>query len=269
MIFLMQVATTTNTQTLITYEHPVNEQMRLYLRLEHLFKAFHTACAKSSIADSKAALISLLQLANVTDRPDLKSKLVQLLTLVRSNLNQLGQSPAIDHHLLENILNQLDGHIRYYDAQKDKIGHVLRQHEFLNQVRLKLANPAGPCEVSLHALHLWLKQPNDRRFSMLTQWYQPLNQLDKTIKLLLSLIRESAPTEHYVAQKGYYQLTQDNSLPCELVRITVPADLNVFPEISANKHRVMIRFLSPDLAGGTKPIQTTQDISFSLACCRV
>lgn len=265
----MSVAATIATQTLITYEHPVNEQMRLYLRLEQLFNTFHTACSNTSTTDSKAALVSLLQLINVTDRSDLKSKLVQLLTLVHSNLSQLGRSPAIDHRLLDNILGELDSHIRFYDGKKDKLGHALRQHEFLNQVRLKLTHPAGLCDVSLHTLHLWLKQPIEQRQMMLNQWHQPFRQLDKTIKLLLSLIRDSAPTENYVAQKGHYQLTQDNSLPCELVRVTVATDLAVFPEISANKHRVMIRFLAPDLATGKKPVQTTLNLPFSLACCRV
>lgn len=264
----MSVANTPITKTLITYEHPVNEQMRLYLRLEHLFKAYHASRGRMTTEDSKMALISLLQLVNVSDRADLKSKLVQLLTLIRNNLHQLEQSPAIDHSLLDNLLTELGQHLHYYDTHRDKLGHTLRKHEFLNQVRLNLSHPAGPCEVSLHALNLWLQRPQIERNTLLDEWFQPLSQLDKTTSLLLSLIRQSTPYEKLTAKQGYYQLTQDNSLPCELIRVSVPTKLNVFPEISANKHRVMIRFLTPDLLGGGKPKQALKPIEFSLACCR-
>ncbi|PHQ81562.1 MAG: cell division protein ZapD [Coxiella sp. (in: Bacteria)] len=257
------------TSTMIAFEHPVNEQIRLYLRLEYLFNEFRRSLQQSDKNHSKEALSALLKITSVVDRPDLKSKLVQLLTLHATNLAHLSQSPDIDRERLQDILRQLETHTAHLHAFKGKLGEHLRQNDFLNQIRLHLTNPAGPCESTLPALHLWLNGPAELRAHDLALWYQPLKELDNAIALLMNLIRQSTPPQKLTSQQGFHQQTQDSSLPCELIRVSIPAELKLFPEFSANKHRIIIRFLKPDIYQGGKPIQTQNDVEFLLACCRI
>ena len=255
--------------TLITFEHPVNEQVRLYLRLEHLFNEFQKNLYQDDASASKQALSGLLKMINVVDRPDLKSKLVQILTLHAANLSQLKQAPEVDSAMLEDILNKLEQHIAYLHEYKGKLGAALRKNEFLSQIRLHLSNPAGPCESTLPPLRLWLSKSAEQRQHDLELWCKPFTNLLNAISLLLKLIRQSTQTINVVAKQGFYQQQLDASLPCELLRISVASSLDVFPEFSANKHRIIIRFLQPDLYGGRKATQTKEDVEFYLRCCRI
>jgi cell division protein ZapD len=257
------------TNTLIIFEHPVNEQVRLYLRLEYLFGEFYKNLYKEEMESSKQALSALLKIINVVDRPDLKSKLIQRLMAHSKSLRHLNQSPEVDSNILHSILQQLEQHISFLHEYEGKIGHDLRKNEFLNQIRMHLANPAGACESILPPLNLWLNKSQESRQADLEVWCKPFVKLLKAITLLLKLIRESTQTISAVAKNGYYQQNQDPSLPCELIRISVDSSLDVFPEFSANKHRFMIRFMQLDLYGGRKPKQIQEDVEFFLRCCRV
>lgn len=255
--------------TLITFEHPANEQIRLYLRLEYLVNEFYRYLHKDEPSESKQALSALLKIINVVDRPDLKSKLVQILMSQSKHLQHLSTSPEVDNRMLDEILQQLEQHISYLHDHSGKIGDNLRKNEFLNQIRMHLSHPAGACETTLPSLNLWLNKPQPSRQEDLEVWCQPFANLFKAIALLMKLIRQSSQSIHVIAKKGYYQQAQDPAQPCELLRIGVSASYNVFPKFSANKHCVVVRFMELDLYDGRKPVQTKQDIEFFLRCCRI
>jgi cell division protein ZapD len=51
-----------------------------------------------------------------------------------------------------------------------------------------------------------------------------------------------------------------------LVRVTRPADTDLFPEISGSQHRCTIRFLNWQDAT-SRPIHVDRDVPFLLTCC--
>lgn len=257
------------TDTMVIFEHPVNEQMRLYLRLEYLFGIFQKNQLNTDPSANKHALFALLKILNVVDRPDLKSKLVQLLTMHVKNLGSLRASPEVHPEKLQEILATLEEHIGYLHDHQGKIGEDLRKNEFLNQIRMQLAHPAGPCETTLAPLQLWLNRSPESRQADLKIWSRPFLTLLNGINLLLRLVRHSTETNTHTANRGLYQQNQDPSSPYELIRISVDAIWDVFPEFSANKHRFMIRFMHLSLHEGRKPTQTQQDVEFYLRCCRL
>ena len=53
---------------------------------------------------------------------------------------------------------------------------------------------------------------------------------------------------------------------CRLLRIVLPPDCDIYPEISGSHYRVSVRFLSWQNAD-THPVQTTMDVPFILALC--
>ena len=83
--------------------------------------------------------------------------------------------------------------------------------------------------------------------------------------LMLRLIRESVPAVKEIAEAGFFQKSLDLSTPCHIVRVTVPSDCPYFAEISGGKHRFTVRFLEQRLE--ERPVQTTDNIPFELACC--
>jgi cell division protein ZapD len=259
---------TTQPSNMIIFEHPVNEQIRLYLRLEHLFQEFDSGMTLNK-NDKKANLFTLLKIVNVVDRPDLKSKLVQLLTLHMVTLGNLKESPDIDKTRLHDILTKLKEHTQYLHQHSGKFGEELRQNEFLNQVRLHMSNPAGACETMLPAFQLWLNGDLEERLHDLKSWYKPFAELKKTIDLLLGLVRQSAQPQKVTAPSGFYQQNLDPNTPYELIQIILPLEFGLYPDCSANKHRLLIRFLKPDIYHGGRPLQSPSDIPFEIKFCRI
>jgi len=92
--------------------------------------------------------------------------------------------------------------------------------------------------------------------------------LREVSELLLHLIRQSADPLTMTAQEGFYQQSLNPSVPYQLVQITIPIEMNVFPEISVGKHRMAIRFLSPDFHGA-RPTPIRKTIKFDLNLCKI
>ena len=254
---------------LITYELPLTDAIRIALRLENLFNQFQKTANCSSMLNTKNAMNALLKILEVTDRPDLKSRFSQTLTQFSNAFSQLNRSNKVDQVRLQKTLKKLESLSEYLHAQHSRIGEALRQNEFLSQIRSNLGNPGGVCDYRLPAYILWQNQTANEKSKDLKQWmalFQPLQDITET---LLSLTRESTPFETVNATNGFYLQPLNPLVPCLLVRVTLPAQSNLYPEFSAGLHRVTIRFLSPNYFGHSKPAQTQQQMSFQLACCKI
>ena len=61
----------------VYYEQPLNERMRSFLRLEHLFKQAAYTFRGYSIWDSRSTLNSLTSILEILSRNDLKTDLLK------------------------------------------------------------------------------------------------------------------------------------------------------------------------------------------------
>ncbi len=252
----------------IIFEQPLNEQLRICLRLEQLITQLQEYLANQSTRGSQMALISLLRLVDVMDRPDLKSKLMQMLTQYATTLGQLERFPQVNTERLQSLLQQLDRLINQLHHMSGRIGEVLRGNDFLNQLRPQLANPGGIFIHHVPTFALWLKQPYELRARELAQWADALKPLPEIATLVLELARSSTLPQTVHTQNGFYHQTLDSTLPCQLIRVAIPINLGIYTEISAGVHRLSIRFIKPNYLTGERPKQISEPISFSLTCCR-
>ena len=62
---------------MILYEHPFNERIRTYLRLEYLLERFEQLLLRSSEIDHHFALTTLFEIVDVGGRSDLKSDILK------------------------------------------------------------------------------------------------------------------------------------------------------------------------------------------------
>ena len=69
-----------------------------------------------------------------------------------------------------------------------------------------------------------------------------------------------------VAPGGFYQHKFDRSEQANLVRVLLPANAGMFPEISAGQHRFTVRFVRWR-GVDARPAQVSQDVRFELAIC--
>lgn len=261
----MTVTQSPPTQTVI-FEHPLNEYMRICLRLEQLLRQLHEYLDNPSMRGSQHALVTLLRLIEVIDRPDLKSKLMQSLTQYATSLGQLDAFPQVDKKRLQAILGHLDKLISELHNMQGRICETLRLNDFLTQLRPQLTNPGGIFLHHVPALTLWLNQPAELRCQELTQWADQLHPLPEITQLSLDLTRYSADAITVQTSHGFYHQPLDPTLPWQMIRIE--ADLGIYPEISAGKYRFSVRFVKPNFITGERAKQVSEPIRFALTCCR-
>jgi len=252
----------------ITYEQPLNEHIRVCLRLENLFIQLNDRIMEPAIDSSKTSLTAILRTLDVINRPDLKSKLTQALTQHTTSLEKLEKFPEVDSKRLREILLQINLLMNSLHQNRSRIGGRLHSNEFLNQVRLSLGNPGGACPSTNPAFALWLRKPDHERIKDLTMWADDLNELREIINLILHLTRGGSNAQTFTAKDGFYHQALDPSIPCDLLRVTVPTAMNIFPEFSVGRHRLTIRFLTPQFQEHGRPEHLRENIDFDLACCR-
>lgn len=251
----------------IIYEQPLNEQIRLCLRLEYLFGQADYYLNYRSHWDLRQALNAILEILNISDRPDIKNKLGQVLNQYASSLTQLEKIPDIDKHKLNAMLNKIDCLIDSLHANAQKIGQELRDNEFLTAIQQRLYTPAGTCNFSLPSYNLWLHQDQSLIRQRLLSWLESFKLLRDIMSLMLSLTRESTTFKPAKAIGGFYQGSLEANIYHQMIRIGINSDKQIFPEISVGRHRLAVHFFSLDING--RAAQTPDDIIFELACCKI
>ena len=92
-----------------------------------------------------------------------------------------------------------------------------------------------------------------------------IRPLCDSIAELLWLTRQNGKGKKETAVGGIFQLQFDRENPCQLVRVTLPPNSDLFPEISGSGHRCTIRFLK--WSKDSRPIHVDTDVPFHLTCC--
>ena len=236
------------------------------MRLEYLFRQASHHLNSSSEWDSRATLNCILEIVDIFGNTNLKSEVIKELERHSANLKRLGQNPAVDRDQLSRLLEKINSHIDKIHDINGQVASELKSSEFLTSIRQRNAIPGGTCDFDLPAYHYWLQQPAQIRNRDLLRWLGNFDSIGQSIQMILSMTRDSTPLQPAQARHGLYQRTLDPSLPCQLVRIALPAGMPCFAELSGGRHRFTVRFLHYS-AAEERARQTDQDIEFELACC--
>ncbi|WP_150051373.1 MULTISPECIES: cell division protein ZapD [Methylomonas] len=255
-----------NTQTI--YEFPLNERVRVFMRLEQLFQQLNHFMAGGSVFDKRAAIDSLLDILTIFGRSDLKSELIKELERHSKVLGHLSQSEEVDRHKLQTILDQLSQASRKLYNASGKIGISVLESGLFQSISQRSAIPGGTYSFDLPAFHYWLEQDAVQQQKDLETWTQPFVDIQLAIDLILGFIRQSCVPRQELAHAGFFQLALDKNHPVQLLRVGVPKAAGCFAEISGGKHRFSIRFLLPS-TDENRPVQTQEDVVFNLARCAV
>lgn len=254
---------------LIIYEMPLNDAIRICLRLENLFQQFKKTASCTTALATKNAMNALLKTIEVTERPDIKSKLSQTLTQYATVFSQMRKSPQIDNARLQTTLKKIDSLNHYLHTHHTRIGESLRQNDFLTQIRSNLANPGGVCDYRLPAYMLWQNKSSAEKSKDMASWMEVFQPLREIMETILQLTRDSNKLQTVTTENGFYLQPLNPATPCHLVRVALPGQTNMYPEFSVGKHRLTIRFLTPNYFGSGKPSQATGSTQFQLACCKI
>jgi cell division protein ZapD len=247
------------------FEHPLNERIRTFLRLEHLFEKFDHFRADQTTWGTRAALESLLDILAITSRSDIKSELAKELDRNANALGRVRNQPGVDPGMLDDVLARLNKAQRGLLELTGQIGGATRDDDFLKAVAQRNSIPGGACSFDLpHYHHLLTKSP-EARAQLLGRWSTELEPAKNAIDLVLSLARSSNNPRSVIARQGFFQETLEAGTPTQLIRVALAPELDCFPEISGHRNRFSIRFLTAQAT--SRPTQTATDVSFDLTCC--
>jgi cell division protein ZapD len=250
-----------------SYDYPFNERIRTLLRVEDLFaKVLHNVEAGHEY-HHHTALLTLLQILDVVDRAELKLDLLQELDRQRLAMSTLIGNPAIAADTLDSILKHIDIAADALRAETSKLGQTLRANEWLMSIKQRAGIPGGVCEFDLPSYHYWLGLGETRRRDDFQTWLAPLIPMQQAISIILHILRGSGITSRLLATEGSYQQMLSGAKPAQMLRIELADDLTCFPEVSANKYAINIRFNTLDCS--QKPQKYDEDVEFTLTLCNL
>lgn len=248
---------------MILFEYPFNERVRALMRLESLLDRMMFFAKPGDARHHQVALAALFDLLDATERTDMKGSVLQDLERQRGVLQSLRDHPGVDPKTLAQMLVEIERVINNLNAA-GKTGQELRANEWLSSLRGRLAVPGGGTQVDMPSFHAWQYRSEDQRCADLQRWMSSLMPLQAGISMVMRLLRETGQATDAVAPQGAYQQMLAGKT-YQLLRVWVDESADVFPEISANKYMVWIRYSSQD--GEQRPQPVSHDVAFKMTLC--
>lgn len=254
-------------QSTYIFEQPLNERIRIFLRIEDLVHKLEYYKNLDADAASYQALILILEITALVERGDIKQEILKELDRQHKALKQLASHEGVDKSRLELTLSKLKHALNSIHSMDGKLGEHLKKIDFLLTIKQRASIPGGSCDFDLPQLRYWLNLKYQARLDDIKRWSAPYIKIYDVLTLILNIIRDSAHAETICANKGFFQEPLDTSQPNQMLRIEMPKGGELFPEISAGKHRYSVRFLQAQKTVDQLPTQYKEDIEFILFRC--
>lgn len=248
------------------YELPLNERMRTFLRVNFLYDQMLHADEGEDDWGTRAVISTLLDMLAILSRGDIRSEIHKEIDLHIARLQRYAAQPGVDGARLDTVLNTLTSSRGDIAAIGTQFLAPLKDSEFLSAIKHRSSIPGGTCDFDLPEYSHWLRQPYERRRQDLERWVGAIRPVCDAIAEILWIVRESGQPERRKALNGMYQHSMQRDAPCRLIRVTLPSDSSLYPEISGSQHRFTVRFLEWSSVEH-RAVQTGHDVDFELAIC--
>ena len=250
---------------MILYEYPINERIRTYLRLEHLFHRLGELLVREHPIDHHYAITTIFEVMDVAARADLKTDVLKDLEKQKHILNGYRGNPAIAEAVLNDVMGRLETCFTHLNALAGKAGQSLTENDWLMSIRSRIGIPGGTCEFDLPAYYAWQHLSAQTRQQDLQRWSATLVPLAESILLLLQMLRDSGAAQMVTAPEGVYQQNLPQGRSFQLLRLRIDPSLGLIPEISGNRLIVLVRLMRHE--SDDRLHLATTDASFELTLC--
>jgi cell division protein ZapD len=255
----------------MTYEFPLVERIRVFMRLERLFKRFFSASQETGDHAHHSALLTLFEILEMNARNDIKSDILQELDRQRQFFQQLStRSDLVDivePSVLQDAIQEIESAYTGLLQTDGKLGHQLRNNAFLKALKSRATLPGSMFEFDLPVYHWWQRHltPQERSFD-LERWGGQLAVVAQALTALLGHIRKSVSTSDCEAASGQFS-TPLSGKQYQILTLQYDPAQGVYPEVSANKFHLSLRFL--ELSSSGESVQTECSVSFKMGLCNL
>lgn len=254
-------------QHMISYEQPLNEKIRLFLRLELLTAQFEYHVSGDPMPENTvAALQLLLDLYNLSVRLDVKSEILKEIDRIGQSTRMLMRDDNADVERLDKVLEQLNHHSDVLYQQRGQLGQHLKNHMFFNSLRQRSSLPGGINGFDIPLFNYWQRQPVEERLHNLREWVTPYEKASAAVTDILNIMREFCERRDEIAKDGFFQSVLEGRRAYQMMRVELHDEVDYYPEISAGKQRFTLRFVKADMLAD-RGKQVSGNIPFTLALC--
>ncbi len=245
------------------YEQPLNEKIRLFMRLSYLMKRFNHHLEEPDPVNCQAAIMVLLELYNLSSRLDVKNAALHILDIQTQAVRQADGMEGVDHSRVIRILDKLEEKSKRLYSFRGQLGQHLKSHNFLNILKQRASIAGGINDLDVPLFNYWLNTPTQERIKDLRAWARPYEIAYEAIELLMDLIYQSKEVSKAVAEGGFYQASLRPEIDYQILSLELDDNIELYPEISAGKQRFSIRFVDASNLE-EKGKQIIQDVKFTL-----
>ncbi|PVZ71860.1 cell division protein ZapD [Pelagibaculum spongiae] len=214
----------------LTYEFPLDEAFRQFLRLHQLFQ--HFKCYNSN-GQQLAAARSLVEVSTLCMRVDPKVELSRSLDQLELKLKPLQTNPAVDQSRLDYLIGELQNTSRDLCGRAGRFDSTLESDHLWKAMTRKALLPGGFCDFEMPILKHWLY--SEESAHDLGRWHQQFELLEHGLDLLLQLARDFSPYQRLEASSGAIESPKPkNSEKWRLVRVQLAKSFTGYPIISGS-----------------------------------
>lgn len=261
-----QSASDTEQAYYCTYEQPLSERMRLFMRLESMFAQMHDFHSGNEYYAIQLFLDALFDVLDFFHRYEIRSEILnelqRLQTAIMRDKIQASTAMMSTSTMKEAINRALHA---VYEVNLNQISK-LRENELLNSLCQRNFNKSGSCLFEVPAYQFSLIKNNGGSSPFLIHCHSLFTTIAEAIALTLKIIRTSVPETREYSEDGMFLRTLDRNSRNQMLRVHLTHDNNVFPRISGNSHRLAIRFMEQD-DPQLRSTQTQKPVTFSLQIC--
>lgn len=240
----------------ITFQLATHFLSRIALRLEFLFKTINQACSESHEVIHRFALKHIIEIVDIIEKPELKSRFLKELIRIEHVLkkNNLSENISIFDNLATQIhvLNHVPG----------RFSNSIHDDEFLKTLRQIHHPNTKECEFNSPHLVLWFDSDPLLRQKTITQWVSCLRDLEQTVTIYLSLLREATQYIPITAHNGFYQHSISPKSINHLILLKMDKTMNVTPKLQLGHHSLTIRLYELSTAHEIRDKTIDMEIAF-------
>ncbi|GLS89848.1 cell division protein ZapD [Psychromonas marina] len=243
---------------MITFEYPLNEKMRSYLRFEFLFLQIVKSKKFNHESDTTVFFKALFELLELSERCDIRHDLIKDLRLLSTQMKLWLNHDQVDHEAVSQLLLEIDELITAVLLMPKQLRYF-KTNRFLTSLKQRFSIPSGCCNFDLPQYHFWLAEGQEKQQKDAAIWLTHFDALQKALILYLKIKRSQGVVSKQTAVNGFFQGEVENSC---FVSIEFEKSLAVYPMISGHKDRYSVRFMSSDIEH-----HLAENIEFKQICC--
>jgi len=239
---------------MISFDYPLTEKSRDYLRFELLFSQINNTISLHHDSDTLVYFKSLFELIELSERNDIRHELIKDLRILSDKMRSWLTHKEADKKAIEAHIKECDDLINALVTMSKQL-KFFKNSRFLLALKQRFFIPGGCCNFDLPEYHFWLSLPLASRQNDAVKWFDHFKPLESALTLFLKIKRYQGVTTVQQAKNGFFQGEVEDAL---FITVKLDSELNVYPMISGHRHRYSITFMNVNAENSRNSAKITE-----------